>query len=86
LGTSPFQALYGHSPCTFGNTASDASPVSSFSVWLAERNMMQQLIQKHLSHAQQRMKRQVDKHRYERSFQGFSETSTICAVVSCYMS
>jgi hypothetical protein len=68
LGTSPFQALYGHSPRSFGISAADASKVTSLSDWLAERNMMQQLIKQHLARAQDRMKKQADKNRSGREF------------------
>jgi len=68
LGRSPFEVLYGHAPRVFGIQPSDASPVSDLSAWLSEHELMQHLIQQHLHRAQQRMKRQSDKHRSERSF------------------
>jgi hypothetical protein len=69
LEDSPFQVLYGHSPKLFGVQAADACPVSELKDWLADRELMQQLIKQHLARAQDRMKRQADKKRSERQFQ-----------------
>jgi hypothetical protein len=68
LGSSPFQVLYGHAPRMFGIAAADAFPVKDMSDWLLDRDLMQSLIRQHLVRAQDRMKRQADKHRSERQF------------------
>jgi hypothetical protein len=60
--------LYGHNPQQFGIEASDSFPVVDMVRWLQDRNLMQRLIQQHLMRAQERMKRQADKHRPERQF------------------
>jgi hypothetical protein len=69
LGYSPFEVLYGHPPRTFGIKAAAASPVSSLDEWLQDRALMPDLIKQHLARAQERMKKQADKHRTEREFQ-----------------
>jgi hypothetical protein len=69
LGTSPFQALYGHPPRHFGLVPDDACVGADLKQWLAERSLMTKIIQDHLHRAQQRMKQQADKHRQEREFQ-----------------
>jgi hypothetical protein len=43
--------------------------VSSLDEWLQNRALMQDLIKQHLARAQERMKKQTDKHRTEREFQ-----------------
>jgi hypothetical protein len=43
--------------------------VSSLDEWLQNRALMQDLIKQHLARAQERMKKQADKHRTEREFQ-----------------
>jgi hypothetical protein len=69
LAASPFQVLYGHTPRQFGIEAVDSFPVDDMAEWLQAREVMLQLIKQHLSRAQNRMKRQADKHRSERQFQ-----------------
>jgi hypothetical protein len=69
LGFSPFQALYGHLPRTFGIDLTDACLVKEVADWIQDRELMQTLIKQHLAQAQERMKRQADKHRSERQFQ-----------------
>lgn len=68
LGSPCFQVLYGHNPRQFGIEASDSFLVADMVRWLQDRNLMQRLIQQHLVRAQERMKRQADKHRSERQF------------------
>ncbi|CAO1939527.1 unnamed protein product [Urochloa humidicola] len=68
IGRSPFVALYGYSPRSLGISPSDTFPSSDVSDWIQDRQLMNQLLQQHLLRAQQRMKRQADKHRSERSF------------------
>jgi hypothetical protein len=69
LGRSPFEVLYGHTPRHFGITAASACVNPDLSSWLNERAVMQSLVKQHLARAQDRMKRQADKGRSERSFQ-----------------
>jgi hypothetical protein len=69
LGRSPFEVLYGHQPCHFGLQAADACSHQDLSSWLRDRAVMQSVAKQHLLHAQDRMKRQADKHRSERQFQ-----------------
>lgn len=47
----------------------DKCTVPDLAAWLREREVMQDLLQQHLKHAQDRMKRQADKHRTDREFQ-----------------
>lgn len=69
LGRSPFEVLYGFPPRYFGIVPPEATSVTDLNTWLDERAVMHSLIQQHLSRAQNRMKRQADKHRSERQFQ-----------------
>lgn len=68
LGTTPFQALYGHLPREFGLPQPDACRAPDLASWLREREIMRSLLHQQLLRAQQRMKHQADKHRVERSF------------------
>jgi hypothetical protein len=68
LNHSPFEVLYGHAPRSLGIQPVDASPVPVLHDWLLERSLMQDLIKQHLSRAQERMKCQADKKRFERQF------------------
>lgn len=65
-GRSPFEALYGYSPRPFGLEAPATNP--DVVELASERESMLELLHQHLLRAQQRMKRQADKHRSERSF------------------
>lgn len=69
LGCSPFEVLYGCPPRHLGLDLTAASEVPSLSDRLHERDVMHGLIQQHLLRAQERMKRQSDKHRSERTFE-----------------
>ncbi|WVZ73357.1 hypothetical protein U9M48_021672 [Paspalum notatum var. saurae] len=69
IGTSPFEALYGHPPRHFGLDASVSIGNMELSQWLQERQLMTDLLQQHLHRAQHRMKKQADKSRMERQFQ-----------------
>jgi hypothetical protein len=68
IGRASFEALYGHPPRHFGISASAACAVPELDYWLQEREVMVSLLRQHLTRAQQRMKKQADKHRQERSF------------------
>lgn len=69
LGRSPFEVLYGHAPRHFGlSAASVSSQVTAIDEWLAECALMQDFVRQHLLRAQERMKRQADKHRSEKQF------------------
>jgi hypothetical protein len=69
IGRTPFEALYGHPPRHFGISAAAACAVPDLDYWLQERESMTALMKQHLLRAQQRMKKNADKHRVERSFQ-----------------
>jgi hypothetical protein len=62
---SPFQALYGHSPCHYGILASKATSVQPLDQWLKERHVVSALLKQHLSRAIHRMKQQSNKGRSE---------------------
>jgi hypothetical protein len=47
---------------------SAAAPVPNLQKWLEERELMHSLIRQHLQRAEERMRRQANKHRSERSF------------------
>ena len=68
LGRSPFEVLYGHPPRHFGLEPASAISTPDLSTWLHERELMQDLVKQHLLRARDRMKRQADKGRSERSF------------------
>jgi hypothetical protein len=69
LQLTPFEVLYGHTPHQLGMDLRDTCMVPSLQSWLQERKVMIQLVQQQLHRAQQRQKRQADKHRTERSFE-----------------
>lgn len=68
LGRTPFEVLYGFPPRHLGLDIAAASLVPDLKDWLSKRELMHQLVRQHLLRAQDRMKRQVDKHRVERQF------------------
>jgi len=68
LGRSPFEALYGYSPCSLGIEAPSNCSSGDLSSWLEERSLMSDLIHQHLCRAKLRMKSQADKNRSERTF------------------
>jgi hypothetical protein len=69
LNRSPFEVLYGYSPRQFGVTVASDQPVTDLSSWLADRELMTDVIRLHLNRAKQRMKRYADDKRSERQFQ-----------------
>lgn len=69
LGRSPFEVLYGYPPRHFGIATSSDAPVTDLKTWLADRELMTEVIRQHLNRAKQRMKKQADMHRSERQFQ-----------------
>jgi len=69
LGRSPFEVLYGHAPRHFGITSASTCAAPDLSVWLKEREVMQNLVRQHFLRAQDRMKQQADKGHSERVFQ-----------------
>jgi hypothetical protein len=69
IGRSPFQALYAYEPKHFGIYPEEVVSVPELSVWFQDRQVMHALIKQHLSRAQLRMKKQLDKHRSERQFE-----------------
>lgn len=68
LGKSPFEVLYGHSPRHLGITAESTCNVPDLQAWLADRQLMQNLLRQHLERVRMRMKHQADKNRSERVF------------------
>lgn len=68
LGRSPFEVLYGQSPRHLGISDLTVASVPELADWLKERELLTQVIQHHLYHAQQRMKAQADKGCSERVF------------------
>ena len=68
LGTSPFEALYGHSPHYFGLSADDALPITDAQQWINQRAVVQDAIRQHFLRAKQKMKQYADKKRTERHF------------------
>jgi transposase InsO family protein len=69
LNRSPFEVLYGYSPRQFGISVASDQPVTDLSSWLADRELMTDVIRLHLNRAKQRMKRYADAKRSERQFQ-----------------
>lgn len=66
LGFSPFYVLYGHKPRPFGISDQSAiSPTSLFD-WLQHKSLVTELVQQHLSRAQERTRVQANKSRSER--------------------
>lgn len=63
LGKSPFEVLYGRSPRQLGITPDSTCTVPDLEAWLAERQLMQQLLRQHLERVRLRMKHQTDKKR-----------------------
>lgn len=68
LGTTPFEALYGHPPCHFGVRYIAECAVPDLTEWLQERQIITNLLRQHHLRAQQRTKSQADKHRSDRVF------------------
>lgn len=68
IGRSPFEALYGYSPRTFGSSATDVCSVPSLEEWLKERQLVTDLIKQHLNKATVRMKNQPNKGHTECQF------------------
>jgi hypothetical protein len=68
LDHTPFEVLYGYPPRLLGIDVADAASVLDLQQWLAERELMHSLVRLHLRRAQDRMRRQANKHRSECSF------------------
>jgi hypothetical protein len=68
-GKPPFEVLYGYAPRHLGIFAQSQCTTTDLERWLKDRADMQTIIRHNLARAQQRMKHQVDKHRFEREFQ-----------------
>ncbi|WVZ78975.1 hypothetical protein U9M48_026610 [Paspalum notatum var. saurae] len=69
LGSSPFQALYGHEPNLAAESSIASSTSSTVNDLLPERAIQLEFLKKHLSSAQNRMKQHADKNRSELEFQ-----------------
>jgi hypothetical protein len=68
IGRSPFQALHGRSPRSFGLTAHQDILSVDLDQWLKERRVVTSLIKQHLERATAHMKAQLDKNRTGRQF------------------
>ncbi|KAK1695254.1 hypothetical protein QYE76_011951 [Lolium multiflorum] len=68
LTRTPFETLYGHVPRHFGIPPEATMHTPDTEQMLCAREATMALLQQQLLHAQDRMKRQADKHRLERSF------------------
>jgi ribosomal protein L21E len=68
LTRTPFETLYGHVPRHFGIPPEAAVHTPDLEQMLRAREATMALLQQQLLRAQERMKRQADKHRLERSF------------------
>ena len=85
LGSLLSKLLYGYPPRHFGISVFDDVAVPELSTWLQNRQVISELIKQHVARAKERMKRQADKNRSERSFQvgeGFCEDPTVCSNIS----
>lgn len=69
LGRTPFEALYGYAPKTFGITGASQCHSLDLEQWLLEKNLLKDLLHHQLHRAQQRMKFQADKNRSKREFE-----------------
>jgi hypothetical protein len=69
IGCSPFHALYGHEPDFGASVALEVHSPSPAAGVLIERAQQLALLKKNLELAQQRMKKNADKHRTEREYQ-----------------
>jgi hypothetical protein len=69
LNKSPFEVLYGHSPCYFDISSSDAVATTDVQQWLDERVVVTESVRQHMLRTQHQMKVQVDKNMTERQFQ-----------------
>jgi hypothetical protein len=65
IGRSPFKVLYGYPPRHFGIATSFDAPVTDLTTWLANHELMTEVIRQHLNHAKQQMKKQANMHRSE---------------------
>lgn len=68
LGRLPFEVLYGYPPWHFGLDVDALQDVPDLHTWMQNRELMQAVVKQHLLRANARMKRQADKHRFERQF------------------
>lgn len=69
LGKTPFEVLYGHSPRHLGITNTNVAVPQDLKEWLADREVLMDVIKQQLNRACQRMKSQADKKRFERVFE-----------------
>jgi hypothetical protein len=65
-GKPPFQVLYGYQPRHLGIANLQSSTSNDLTTWLAGRNAMTTAIREHLLRAQQQMKTQEDKQRFDK--------------------
>lgn len=68
LKKPPFEVLYGHYPRHFGVVDSSSCASVDLADWLNNRELMPNLLRRHLNRATQRMKAQVDMKRFDKKF------------------
>jgi hypothetical protein len=68
IGMSPFEAMYGRAPISFGVALPQDTLSAGLDQWLQERQVMSHLIKQHLERAAAHMKLQVDKNRTKCQF------------------
>lgn len=68
INTSPFEALYGYKPRLFHLPHTDCES-TELSEFIKEKTVIQSLLQQHLARSKNRMKKQADPNRSERTFQ-----------------
>lgn len=69
LGRTPFEVIYGHLPREFGIDQVDSSTVPDLAAWFQEREILLDHLQQQLKRAQDWMKKHVECHRIDRSFE-----------------
>jgi ribosomal protein L21E len=69
LGRTPFEVVYGRKPRQLGIVANSNGNSGDLDAWLATRAETMEILRQQLLRAQQRMKKQADRHRSERHFE-----------------
>lgn len=82
LGQTPFKVLYGHDPVHMGLDIADACQHMDLQQWLADKDLIQQLVSQHLQRAQNKMKHHADK---KRSFREFSVGDAVYVKIQPYV-
>jgi hypothetical protein len=69
IGMSPFRALYGYDPLSFGEIAFGDSRAPMVQDWIQKSQDILRELKDHLQRAQNQQKVQADKHRVDRTFE-----------------